>query len=557
MPMRVDTGAAAQKITYYDGLAVDIHVIQGHYKYVYNNSHRVCLHTNPEIGPARQGPGGNGGLGGPPVNDLNITILQFFPDLTQYSFVGNELIGGIMCQRFDTDKQRGTTGIMNDRISFYWDNILGKPVRWHMHSREKTFDAHTDEWFFDYIDFQPGQPSEASLALPHECRVDSTRDTGSGISAAEGMLAAAHSLRAPTTGEGAPLLWSAFVQEFGKTYSSQEEHERRRHIFDANVRTIQNLGQMHAATARFRGSYFLDMTREEMLSRRGGRRASSASREARRSPAQQELVSRHAPSQVPEALPRNFDWRSERPGSVSPVKDQGWCGSCWAFGLMEPVESITAIKTGHMTVLPEQFAVDCTWDSFNFSHGAAQDGISGCGGGVSDHSAFEIIRKFGGVVPSAEAYGAYLNVDGYCKDTRRMEAGATITGWVDIDPFDDHAVMDALVTQGPLSISIMVPDAINYYDTGVVNITECRCDMSQIDHLISMVGYGTDESNGLNYWLLRNSWSTYWGDEGYFKIARGELDCCVSSEAGYPTVAAVADVEVIAAPDSDLVVSFV
>jgi len=238
------------------------------------------------------------------------------------------------------------------------------------------------------------------------------------------------------------------------------------------------------------------------------------------------------------ALPKNHDWRTAKPGSVSPVKDQAMCGSCWAYGLTEPVESIQAIRTGKLVELPEQFLVDCTWTS----------GAAGCDGGLSDMAALEVVRKYGGVIPSAKAYGTYLSVNGYCKDTRLMEVGAKVTGWVDIAKHDDQALMQALFTVGPVSVGIQVPDEMLFYDTGVLQVESCRRKPEEIDHAVTATGFGTDEQ-GTAFYTIRNSWSTYWGDEGYINIARGEQDCCVTCEAGYPEVEAVS-----AASAADLVV---
>merc|ERR1711957_514574 len=114
-----------------------------------------------------------------------------------------------------------------------------------------------------------------------------------------------------------------------------------------------------------------------------------------------------------------------------------------------------------------------------------------------------------------------------------MEGGAKITGWVDVNKRDEQGLMQALVSQGPISVGIQVPDEMLFYDSGVLKVESCKHDESQIDHAVVLTGFGTDE-HGTNYWTIRNSWSTYWGDEGYVKIARGENDCCITCEAGYP-----------------------
>merc|ERR1712032_817128 len=213
-----------------------------------------------------------------------------------------------------------------------------------------------------------------------------------------------------------------------------------------------------------------------------------------------------------------------------------------AYGLIGPVESMQAIQSveGAVVELPEQFVVDCTWTNGTGDNG----GNAGCDGGDSDIGALEIVRKFGGVIPTARAYGSYLSVNGFCKDTRLMEVGAKITGWVDIRKRDEQALLHAIFTEGPMSVGIMVPDEMLFYDSGVLKVESCRHTESQIDHAVVVTGYGADE-HGTAYYTIRNSWSTYWGDQGYIKIARGELDCCVSCEAGYPDLEAVASASLI------------
>jgi C1A family cysteine protease len=290
---------------------------------------------------------------------------------------------------------------------------------------------------------------------------------------------------------------------------------------------VEKLNQLHAGTTSFRGNHLLDMTAKEVLRIRGGK--SKGSRAERRLPEHWQFVREHQEERnglAAEQVPTNFDWRVAKPGSVTPVKDQAMCGSCWTYGLTEPVESIQAIVTGKLVELPEQFVVDCTW-----TNGTSMN--MGCDGGNSDVGALEIVRKFGGKIPTAAAYGSYLSVNGYCKDTARMEVGAVVSGWVDVPKRNEQALMHALFTVGPVSVGIQVPDEMLFYDTGVLKVQSCKHDESQIDHAVTATGFGTD-GQGTPFWTIRNSWSTYWGDKGYINIARGELDCCVSCEAGYP-----------------------
>lgn len=520
MPLRVLTGAKAQKIEFYNGLEVDVTNGDGTYKYVFKNGIRGCMHSPPSSGPMALEAGSLAGK-----------FPGFLPDLTTYAHVGDELVGGIMCQKFTLDTKHGGMGTMDDHIAFFWDAVLGKPVRWHMHSRHVTFGSHTDEYIMDYLSFQASAPSEAELAVPPQCleaptKADISIQIGS-------FLTAAHAMRA---GKKEEVSFEAFLAQHGKSYAP-EEHSQRRKIFEKNVRLVEELNQRHAGRASFKRNQFLDMTKEEVLSFRGGKNKNMGPSTQRRSAAHQLFVSTHEATQPSLKLPINFDWRTERPGVVGPVKDQLMCGSCWAYGALGPIESALAIRTGTLTLLPEQFIVDCAWTNGTGSSG----GNFGCDGGDPDIGALEIIRKYGGVIPTAAAYGSYLSVDGYCKDTRLMETGAKITGWRDIEARDDKGLLDALVAKGPISVGIQVPDEMLYYESGVLNVQSCSHNTTEIDHAVVVTGYGTDE-HGTEYYTIRNSWSTYWGDRGYINVARGELDCCVTCAAGYPEVDAGAAV---------------
>jgi C1A family cysteine protease len=525
MPLRVLTGAGSQKLEYFDGLEVDVSSANGTHKYVFNNGHRDCLFTPPSTGPTQASRGNTEATAWQP--------LRFFPDLSNYVFEGSELVGGTMCQKFTFNAKHGTKGTMDDHMSFYWDPVLGKPVRWHMHARHVTFGSHTDEYIMEFLSFQAGEPAEKELALPERCEKPSRGSVSIHIG---GLLRAAYAHQPLSHDETSHLHYGTFLKKYGKSYSPKE-HASRHEIFVNNVNRIEELNKQSKGTATFRGNQFLDMTMEEVLLFRGGK-SRGRTRKQRQSAEHLKLIHEFSVGTMTNT-PESFDWRTARPGVVGPVKDQGMCGSCWTYGAMGPIETMHAIQTGDLVELPEQFMLDCTWINGTGESG----GNFGCDGGDSDIGALEIVKKFGGVIPTASAYGSYLSVDGYCKDTRRMDVGAKITGWVNVKARDEEGLLSALVTKGPISVGIMVPPEMLYYDSGVLNVESCRHNESQIDHAVVLVGYGTE--NGTKYYTIRNSWSTYWGDQGYIKIARGDLDCAVSSEAGFPKIAATTQADVI------------
>lgn len=236
-----------------------------------------------------------------------------------------------------------------------------------------------------------------------------------------------------------------------------------------------------------------------------------------------------------EALPTSIDWRSK--GVVNGVKDQGQCGSCWSFSTISSVESAVAIKTGVLNVLSEQELVDCD----NFKNGGSDHG---CNGGLMDN-AFSWIGKQGGVCSSA----SYPYVSGTTKtagtcqmSSCKVVPNTNVLKYVDIQKNSDSAMMTALAMQ-PVSVAIEADQkAFQLYSSGVFT-SACG---TTLDHGVGLVGYGS--LNGVDYYILRNSWGASWGVGGYMYLGRGNDpatgrpynngagQCGVLGEASYPVV---------------------
>jgi hypothetical protein len=236
-----------------------------------------------------------------------------------------------------------------------------------------------------------------------------------------------------------------------------------------------------------------------------------------------------------ESLPTSIDWRSK--GVVNGVKDQGQCGSCWAFSTISSVESAVAIKTGVLNVLSEQELVDCD----NFKNGGSDHG---CNGGLMDN-AFTWIGKQNGICSGA----SYPYVSGTTKSAGTCQIGACkpvantdVLKFVDIQKNSDNAMMSALAIQ-PVSVAIEADQkAFQLYSSGVF-ISACG---TTLDHGVALVGYGS--LNGIDHYILRNSWGPSWGVDGYMYIGRGNDpttgksynngagQCGVLGEGSYPVV---------------------
>lgn len=202
-----------------------------------------------------------------------------------------------------------------------------------------------------------------------------------------------------------------------------------------------------------------------------------------------------------EGLPSKLDWRDTK--MVTPVKDQGGCGSCWAFSATETVESAVAVATGKLIELAPQEYVDC---APNPKHCG---GSGGCGGSTQ-WLAFNFSASMG---LTTKAQYPYTARDGTCKDASVTPA-VSIAGYERLEANDYTSLMSAVATNGPVAISVSA--AWRHYAEGVYD-DDCG---TTIDHAVQLVGYGTDEQSGLMYWLVRNSWGTSWGEEGYIRIKR-------------------------------------
>ena len=203
--------------------------------------------------------------------------------------------------------------------------------------------------------------------------------------------------------------------------------------------------------------------------------------------------------------PASVDWISA--GAVTPVKDQGQCGSCWAFSSTGAMEGMNFIKTGKLVSLSEQQLVDC-------SH----NGNMGCNGGLQSN-AFEYVEQAGGS-DTEECY-PYKGTDQTCAFDKSCVA-ATVAGFTNIQPRDNGAMMQAVAKQ-PVAVAIYAAgQSFQFYSSGIYDDHECFTDDEHLDHAVLVTGYGTE--NGKDFWNVKNSWGTGWGDEGYIRFARGNDD---------------------------------
>ncbi|KAK4772335.1 hypothetical protein SAY86_014110 [Trapa natans] len=303
------------------------------------------------------------------------------------------------------------------------------------------------------------------------------------------------------TEEDLESMYVSWLLKHGKAYAnSLEERERRFDIFKDNLRFIDE----HNSAAPNRSyrlglNKFADLTNEEYRAVFLGTRSDPKRRVMKARVA----GSRYA-VRAGDHLPVAVDWRTR--GAVNPVKNQGSCGSCWAFSTVAAVEGINQIVTGELISLSEQELVDCD-RRYN----------SGCSGGLMDY-AFQFIISNGGM--DTELDYPYNGVDERCDRSRVNSKVVSIDGYEDVPPSDEKALKKAVAHQ-PVSVAIEASGrAFQLYESGVFT-GECG---SQLDHGVVVVGYGTED--GVDYWMVRNSWGPDWGEEGYIKMERNVKGYC-------------------------------
>jgi cathepsin F len=204
--------------------------------------------------------------------------------------------------------------------------------------------------------------------------------------------------------------------------------------------------------------------------------------------------------------PASWDWTKK--GVVGSVKNQGMCGGCWAFSAIQNIESQYARKYGKLTPLSVQQLIDC--DPYN----------SGCAGGLM-HTAYQYIQEFG--LMTAKDY-LFQEFQGVCRYNYN-QANYKISGWVYAGTQDEEQIKEMLYKYGPLAITINAR-ILQFYYGGVVNVPYESCPYNQ-NHGVVIVGYGTTPG-GLDYWILRNSWGSNWGENGNYRLARGRGLCGVN-----------------------------
>jgi len=308
--------------------------------------------------------------------------------------------------------------------------------------------------------------------------------------------------------------WHAWKLEHGKRYDNLAEDHRRFAIFQENARIIDELNaKAQIPGSGLEGEFGLhsksDLTLEEF---RALYFSCHNPQIDNARPISELTRGRTA------APPASWDWREK--GAVTGAKDQGQCGSCWAFATIGTIEGQWFIQKGKLVSLSEQDEVDCSKKQHNM----------GCNGGRVDWGLDYAIAAKG--IDTAESY-PYTARDGTCKH-KAESVGATVSKYLKIKSKNETDLAVAISSVGPVGVAICVTNAWANYKSGVFYDSSCKSGEFDLSHAVLAVGYGTDA--GKDYWIVKNSWGAKWGNQGYINMARNRNNNCgISTDAYYPT----------------------
>mmetsp|Transcript_1977 Transcript_1977/g.2783 ORF Transcript_1977/g.2783 Transcript_1977/m.2783 type:complete len:425 (+) Transcript_1977:88-1362(+) len=333
--------------------------------------------------------------------------------------------------------------------------------------------------------------------------------------------------------------FETYLKDYQKTYSTQEEYATRRDLFQKNVELILQHNAKKSAGYVMGINQFTDQHPHELplgYNKSGRHGWRNQNIEQKLSITSSSTYLKELPFDIDqvEDLPASVDWREK--GIVSPVKDQGGCGSCWAFASTAALESHIALKTGSLFSLSTQELVSCLDNPRHCG------GDGGCTGATAE-LAFDFVAADGHGMVQEDQFG-YQSYHGdkvnctildsatstdvsYSRSLRGAGpdppgikgAVATIEGYSILPSNDYAALMNAVAKTGPIVVSV----AASHWGTyagGVFSNNSTESSRYDVNHAVVLVGYGTDEESGEDYWIIRNSWRPTWGEGGYIRLKR-------------------------------------
>lgn len=431
------------------------------------------------------------------------------PDLQGFQFLNMEYHAGSLCEVWQNVT---AVGYKKNTYTMWVSRAEGgqdppTPVHYEMMGYDNLLGSHYDKYLVDYKVFSTHVDPKV-FSLPEGMKCEGF--PGPGV---EHHLLAnplKDLIHAPATSH-AQRMFGHFKEKFQRRYGDEREHQKREHAFVHNLRYVHSKNRAGLSFALALNP-LSDRTESELAAMRGRRSHGKTPNNGLPFPS-----SMYQGVQLPDSL----DWRLY--GAVTPVKDQAICGSCWSFSTTGAIEGALFVKTGYLQVLSQQMLIDCSWGFGN----------NGCDGG-EEWRGYEWIMKHGGLA-TMETYGPYMGMNGQCH-LNESQLIARIQSYTNVTSGDGEALKLALFKNGPVAVSIDAGHrSFVFYSHGVYYEPACGSKVEELDHAVLAVGYGTMQ--GEPYWLVKNSWSTYWGNDGYVLMSMKDNNCGVATDATFVTLA--------------------
>ncbi|OXU23840.1 hypothetical protein TSAR_007465 [Trichomalopsis sarcophagae] len=448
------------------------------------------------------------------TSDARIDLQTIIPDTTGMECIGEEMINGLACEKwrlidsFGEKTNKYTLWIRYKKSPSTPQMKEAIPVRYEMRGFNTLLGSHYDHYYLDYDWYSFETPSSEVFQVEQNASCVSFPGPGEHrIYTFNPMKEFIHNHQAHVD-----MAFDRFKKTHNKNYAHDLEHKQRKEHFRHNLRFIHSINRANLGFT-LDVNHLADRNEAELKVLRGKQYTQHGYNGGMPFP--------HDVEKEKADVPDSFDWRLY--GAVTPVKDQSVCGSCWSFGTTGAVEGAYFMKYKKLVRLSQQALIDCSWGFGN----------NGCDGG-EDFRSYQWIIKHGGL-PTEEEYGGYLGQDGYCH-IKNVTQIAKLKGFVNVDTNNVDAMKLALFKHGPISVAIDASHkTFSFYSNGVYYEPACGNTENSLDHAVLAVGYGT--INGKGFWLIKNSWSNYWGNDGYILMAQKNNNCGVMTAPTYAIAA--------------------
>ncbi|KYQ50589.1 Counting factor associated protein D [Trachymyrmex zeteki] len=498
-----DGSSGSSRIDYYGGM---VKTFQLAHKGQYGASIKIAPVTTETVSNEETCLQING------TNQFKVQPQSILPDTLEMECIGEEMIDGLLCEKWRLvqeigDKTNKYTLWIRYKKSPYLPKIKEPiPMRYEMKGFNSLLGSHYDHYYLEYDWYSSDKPDDDIFNIKEDEKCVSFPGPGENhVYTFNPMREFIHNYE-----DHLHKAFDKFKKTYNKNYKDDLDHMYRKDLFRQNIRFIHSLNRANLGY-QLEINHLVDRNDFELKALRGKQYTPGYNGGA------------SFPHDIEEEItdvPDSIDWRLY--GAVTPVKDQSVCGSCWSFGTTGAVEGAYYMKYNKLVRLSQQALIDCSWGFGN----------NGCDGG-EDFRSYQWIMKHGGL-PTEEDYGGYLGQDGYCH-INNVTLTAKITGFVNVTPRSVEALKIAIAKHGPISVSIDASHkTFSFYSHGVYYDPVCGNTEDKLDHAVLAVGYGT--MNGKGYWLIKNSWSNYWGNDGYILMAQKDDNCGVLLTPTYVTM---------------------